>query len=331
MDHDPPIETELIIENSMTGLDTHEVKRVTFTSSSSGVGGDNPTNPDDLSDEQWARMVTLNYQFKSCIYITYKVPARASNFGRNLLFSGAGSGSYTCTRPPAGGLPPMTVSSSGWSKRPGCETISHEGQQCVQHTGYTYCEIHNPPAGPVTFDVEGWTNNSRGEIEPSPPAPAPPPNVPSECGTKPRVSAGNVYDSDSAPPSNSKPMVNCWWLNRQQLETNNEKCSDYGDMIYGKLRVCMDKDYERRGVQYHRCIANNDLTYDCASPPASPPSPPSSPPPPPSPPCPHDYLTVNGDRYCDKSPALLVVADDTPSITWHSSSYWATAGWKLCW
>ena len=207
----------------------------------------------------------------------------------------------------------MTVSSSGWSQRPGCEIIPHEGQQCVQHTGHTYCEIHNPPAGPVTFttfDVEGWTNKSRGEIEPSPPAP--PPNVPSDCDTKTHVSAGNV----------------CWWLNRQQLEKNGEKCSDYGDLfLHGKLRVC--KDYSYKHVR--RCSVNKDLTYDCDSPPASPPSPPSSPPPPPSPPCPHDYLTVNGDRYCDKSPALLVIADDTPSITWHSSSYWATAGWKLCW
>ena len=104
MNYDPPILTELTVDK------LEGARQVAFTSSTKGNGEDNAVNPDALTDQQKARAVTLNYQYKSCIVITFSVPAMDAepqstkydgtkyDYGRNFLFSGGGGVTYECTR-----------------------------------------------------------------------------------------------------------------------------------------------------------------------------------------------------------------------------------------
>ena len=124
-DNDPPIPTELRVEQLTDG-------RVAFTSSTTDDGKENTTDPDNLTDQQKARAVTLNYVDKSCIYLTLSVPVQNDTYpnpnfdttnqysnnassgkevgyGRNFLFSGGGGVTYQCTRlivPPSAPPPP---------------------------------------------------------------------------------------------------------------------------------------------------------------------------------------------------------------------------------
>ena len=46
--------------------------------------------------------------------------------------------------------------------------------------------------------------------------------------------------------------------------------------------------------------------------------------------CAYDYLLVNGERYCGSTGPHGVVASQG-TVTWHSDSSRAGAGWRLCW
>ena len=116
MNYDPPIPTELKVDvGGSAGVDT-----VAFTSTTRGTGNDNAADPANLTLQQKARAVTLNYQDKSCINITFSVPAKKDNpqykvtsddtkftYGRNFLFSGGGGVNFECTRtsPPPSASP----------------------------------------------------------------------------------------------------------------------------------------------------------------------------------------------------------------------------------
>jgi len=106
-----------------TGISgTESGTEVAFASSTDGNGNDNPTDPANLSEQQRKRAVTLTYQEKQCIVVTFSVPLVAASplnsisnkfgngaagpdadkdkqigFGRNFLFSG---GSLECMQTP---------------------------------------------------------------------------------------------------------------------------------------------------------------------------------------------------------------------------------------
>ena len=63
-----------------TGISgTESGTEVAFASSTDGNGNDNPTDPANLSEQQRKRAVTLTYQEKQCIVVTFSVPLVAAS------------------------------------------------------------------------------------------------------------------------------------------------------------------------------------------------------------------------------------------------------------
>lgn len=89
-------EVKLVCENSgKTPTDTEPCKpgeRTQFKSSTSGVGKDNPKDPNNLTEKQKKRSVTFTYQNKSCFQVTLRhycpVNECRKYGGGNFLFSG---------------------------------------------------------------------------------------------------------------------------------------------------------------------------------------------------------------------------------------------------
>ena len=167
MNYDPPILTELTVDK--LGGDG----AVAFTSSTKGIGEDNAVNPDALTNQQKARAVTLNYQYKSCIVITFSVPAIDAepqyavtsgtkydgskyDYGRNFLFSGGGGVTYECTRTPSckDDSPAFCEDELKTDK----DKLEHCKEQefknvCKESCGY--CPVDIVPTLPLHSDLQG--------------------------------------------------------------------------------------------------------------------------------------------------------------------------------
>ena len=88
-DFDPPVPTQLLIENRKGGSKE-------FRSSQRGVGGDNAQDPDDLTDLQKSRMFRISYENIDCVFMRFVVEIQTDN------------GADNDCMPPWGGSRPLT-------------------------------------------------------------------------------------------------------------------------------------------------------------------------------------------------------------------------------
>ena len=102
---DPPVATQLVT----TPLNNGESIR--FDSTEAGVGADNAQDPDDLTDLQKSRAVTLTFKQTACVRIDFGIIVITEaewDYGRNFLFAGATSIEYVCNHIPF--IPPSPPS-----------------------------------------------------------------------------------------------------------------------------------------------------------------------------------------------------------------------------
>ena len=164
MKYDPPIPTEL----NVTVGGSAGVGAVAFTSSTKGTGKDNAVNPDALTNQQKARAVTLNYQYKSCIVITFSVPAMDAepqstkydgtkyDYGRNFLFSGGGGVTYECTRTPScKDDSPAFCEDELKTDRDKLEHCKEQEFKNVCKESCGYCPVDIVPTLPLHSDLQG--------------------------------------------------------------------------------------------------------------------------------------------------------------------------------
>ena len=84
--------TELTMEDDING-------RTKFCSSVAGYGADNPTDPNNLEQQQLDRSIAFTFKDTSCFQLTYTVDCCMSS-GRNFLFAGDSVVLPLCDNPP---------------------------------------------------------------------------------------------------------------------------------------------------------------------------------------------------------------------------------------
>ena len=139
----------------------------------------------------------------------------------------------------------------------------------------------NPTSGDTSYDCA--FPSPPPAPPPSPPMPAAPPQPspsqppPDICATSIMVDSTNVYQAIDTPYSNSRGVVNCYWLDRNDVLARGETCSDYVMYESGATPPAYFFCSDHSDANRCKNPASGDTSYDCVIPSPSPAPPPSPP------------------------------------------------------